>query len=211
MAIRVIVVDDHQIIGSGLQALLPADQFQIVGQADDSDQMQRLLGSDDVDLVVMDVRLNRWDGLGLLEQLRTVHANLPVVVFTAFDNPTYVARAAALGASDFIQKSAPGIEVITTFLRAARREPLPENSLLRRIQLQMHRRKEPSDNNMPLTNREFQVLRHIAFGLSNREIGYSLGISIETVKEHVQNILRKIDATDRTQAAVWAVRNGLQK
>jgi DNA-binding NarL/FixJ family response regulator len=62
---------------------------------------------------------------------------------------------------------------------------------------------------LPLTVRETQVLRHIALGLSNREIGLSLGISVETVKEHVQNILRKIDATDRTQAAVWAVRRGL--
>ena len=60
-----------------------------------------------------------------------------------------------------------------------------------------------------MTNRELQVLRHVALGLSNREIGRSLGISIETVKEHVQNILRKIDAADRTQAAVWAIKKGL--
>jgi DNA-binding NarL/FixJ family response regulator len=74
----------------------------------------------------------------------------------------------------------------------------------------MARRKDRSDtNDIPLTNRELQVLRHIALGLSNREIARSLGISIETVKEHVQNILRKVDANDRTQAAVWAVRRGL--
>jgi DNA-binding NarL/FixJ family response regulator len=74
----------------------------------------------------------------------------------------------------------------------------------------MARRKDRSDSHdIPLTNRELQVLRHVALGLSNREIGRSLGISIETVKEHVQNILRKVDANDRTQAAVWAVRRGL--
>ena len=74
----------------------------------------------------------------------------------------------------------------------------------------MARRKDRSDSHdIPLTNRELQVLRHVALGLSNREIGRSLGISIETVKEHVQNILRKVDASDRTQAAVWAVRRGL--
>ena len=65
------------------------------------------------------------------------------------------------------------------------------------------------DHDVPLTNREMQVLRHIAMGLSNREIGKSLGISVETVKEHVQNILRKLDVNDRTQAAVWAVKRRL--
>ena len=66
-----------------------------------------------------------------------------------------------------------------------------------------------ADQDMPLTNRELQVIRHVALGLSNREIGRSLTISIETVKEHVQNILRKVDVADRTQAAVWAVKRGL--
>ena len=73
----------------------------------------------------------------------------------------------------------------------------------------MRRRHEREDDGIPLTNRELQVLRHVALGLSNREIGQSLGISIETVKEHVQNILRKLDVNDRTQAAVWAVRRGV--
>ncbi|MFT7643628.1 MAG: DNA-binding NarL/FixJ family response regulator, partial [Pirellulaceae bacterium] len=72
-------------------------------------------------------------------------------------------------------------------------------------------RREVPDNDTSLTNREYQVLRHISYGLSNREIGLSLGISIETVKEHVQNILRKVDVSDRTQAAVWAVRRGLDR
>jgi DNA-binding NarL/FixJ family response regulator len=74
----------------------------------------------------------------------------------------------------------------------------------------MARRKDRADSkDVPLTNRELQVLRHIALGLSNREIGSSLGISVETVKEHVQNILRKLDSPDRTAAAVWAVKLGL--
>ncbi|MCH7520475.1 MAG: response regulator transcription factor [Candidatus Marinimicrobia bacterium] len=72
----------------------------------------------------------------------------------------------------------------------------------------MSKRIALGDEDVPLTNRETQVLRHVALGLSNKEIGRSLGISIETVKEHVQNILRKIGVSDRTQAAVWAVRRG---
>ena len=79
-------------------------------------------------------------------------------------------------------------------------------SLLRHL---LVTRKDPTAGEGPLTRREYQVLRHLAFGLSNREIGKSLNISIETVKEHVQNILRKLDAADRTEAAVWAVKRGL--
>jgi DNA-binding NarL/FixJ family response regulator len=81
---------------------------------------------------------------------------------------------------------------------------------MRRVQATMQRRRERVDSkDIPLTNRELQVLRHIALGLSNKEIGTSLSISVETVKEHVQNILRKLDSADRTAAAVWAVKSGL--
>jgi DNA-binding NarL/FixJ family response regulator len=73
----------------------------------------------------------------------------------------------------------------------------------------MKREAQPAGDDVPLTTRETQVLRHLALGLSNKEIGKSLGISIETVKEHVQNILRKVSVADRTQAAVWAIKKGL--
>ena len=87
---------------------------------------------------------------------------------------------------------------------------LPADSLLKTTRSRVHRRKTPASGNqdIPLTNREFQVLSHIAVGMSNREIGKSLSISVETVKEHVQNVLKKLQVNDRTQAAVRAIRNG---
>ncbi|HND54078.1 MAG TPA: response regulator transcription factor, partial [Pirellulaceae bacterium] len=93
--------------------------------------------------------------------------------------------------------------------RAARGDNPTESSMLRRVKSTMAMKREGVDEEMPLTERETQVLRHIALGLSNREIARSLEISVETVKEHVQNLLRKINCSDRTQAAVWAVRNEL--
>ena len=90
---------------------------------------------------------------------------------------------------------------------AARGEQTPETSLLVTTSTRMRRTSSRSANS-PLTKREMQVLQHVAMGLSNREVGKALGISVETVKEHVQNILRKLDVNDRTQAAVWAVRQG---
>jgi DNA-binding NarL/FixJ family response regulator len=92
---------------------------------------------------------------------------------------------------------------------AARGESPSRTGELKKIAATMKVRQVVDDDDVPLTQRETQVLRHVALGLSNREIGRSLEISVETVKEHVQNILRKIAVSDRTQAAVWAVRKGL--
>jgi DNA-binding NarL/FixJ family response regulator len=130
-------------------------------------------------------------------------------MMSAHDNPTYVARSVALGAEGFVLKDASAEQIIDAVERASRGEPPPENSKLNEIKTRLATRIDPQADDVPLTRREYQVLRHLAYGLSNREIGRSLNISIETVKEHVQNILRKLNAADRTEAAVWAVKRGL--
>jgi DNA-binding NarL/FixJ family response regulator len=115
----------------------------------------------------------------------------------------------ALGASDYVLKGASREDLIATITAAAAGESPSRSGELKRIASTMKVRQVIDDDDVPLTQRETQVLRHVALGLSNREIGCSLEISVETVKEHVQNILRKIAVSDRTQAAVWAVRKGL--
>jgi DNA-binding NarL/FixJ family response regulator len=143
-----------------------------------------------------------------LEKIKRKVPHQRVIMLSAFDTQTYVARAVSGGADEYLLKDTPREEMIATIQRVARDEDLSESSILRRVKRVMTRRKEGGDENIPLTPRELQVLRHVALGLSNREIGNALEISIETVKEHVQNILRKLDVNDRTQAAVWAVRKG---
>jgi DNA-binding NarL/FixJ family response regulator len=129
-------------------------------------------------------------------------------MLSTYDNPTYIARSIAWGARDYVLKGAPREELIDAVQRAAAGEPPSPNSVINQIRGTMSGQ-EQTDKDSRLTNREMQVLRHLALGLSNREIGGSLEISVETVKEHVQNILRKIKAVDRTQAAVWAVKQGI--
>ena len=115
----------------------------------------------------------------------------------------------ALGATDYVLRGSDR-ETLLEAIRAAADGTGPiESGLLVKVAATMKIRKKPDDPQSSLTKRELQVLRHIALGLSNKEIGNSLEISVETVKEHVQNILRKIEASDRTQAAVWAIRQGL--
>ncbi len=130
-------------------------------------------------------------------------------MLSTYDNPTYIARSVALGAADYVLKGSPREDLIGTITAAAAGESPSRHGELKKIAGAMKVRQVIDDDDVPLTQRETQVLRHVALGLSNKEIGKSLEISVETVKEHVQNILRKIAVSDRTQAAVWAVRKGL--
>jgi DNA-binding NarL/FixJ family response regulator len=120
-----------------------------------------------------------------------------------------VARAHALGAKDYILKGTSKKDLVESLQAVAEGRDPPRFGQMQRIAGQMATRQRQPDSEIPLTQRETQVLRHLALGLSNKEIAQSLEISIETVKEHVQHLLRKMGVNDRTQAAVWAVRKGL--
>lgn len=209
MTISIVVADDHEVVRSGLANLLKGSDIEIVDEAADGDEAVEKAVQHHPDVVLMDIRMPNRDGLSALEAIRGKMPEARVVMLSTYDNPTYVARSVALGATDFVLKGSTRQEIVDVITRAASGDEPLDTSVLRRVKRVMRRRHERDDDGIPLTNRELQVLRHVSLGLSNREIGQSLGISIETVKEHVQNILRKLDVNDRTQAAVWAVRRGV--
>ncbi|MCA9248336.1 MAG: response regulator transcription factor [Planctomycetales bacterium] len=208
MSIRVLVADDHEVVRSGLSSLLDDASIEIVGEASDGNQAVSMARELNPDVVLLDIRMSEGDGLTALEQLHSEMPEVKVVMLSTYDNPTYIARAVAMGASDYVLKGSDRDDLVVAIHNAASGAGPAPTSAMNRIAGAMNARKKPISDEMPLTNRESQVLRHVALGLSNKEIGLSLGISVETVKEHVQNILRKISVTDRTQAAVWAVRKG---
>lgn len=209
MSIRVVVADDHEVVRRGLGVLFADTEISIVGEAATGEQAIEQTRKLKPDVLVLDIRMPGMDGIDTLEKIKTELPETKVVMMSTYDNPTYVARSSALGASDYVLKGSSREQILTAVTRAAAGEPAAPESMLYRVRGNMTRRREGNDQENPLTNRELQVLRHVSLGLSNREIGKSLTISIETVKEHVQNILRKIDVADRTQAAVWAVKRGL--
>ncbi|PQO35196.1 response regulator [Blastopirellula marina] len=209
MGINVVVADDHEVVRSGLASLLKGTEISIVDEASNGDEAVEKTMAHNPDVVLMDIRMPQTDGLAALEQIKKASPNTRVVMLSTYDNPTYIARGVALGAHDYVLKGSSRETIVSAIENAAADNPIAEDSLMNRVRGAMAKRQEAKHSDIPLTNREMQVLRHLALGLSNREIGRSLNISIETVKEHVQNILRKIDVTDRTQAAVWAVRRGL--
>jgi DNA-binding NarL/FixJ family response regulator len=210
MTVKLLVADDHEVVRTGLASLLAGSEIKIVAEAANGAEAVKMAVKHKPDVVLLDIRMPDSDGL---EALDKIHRELPdtrVVMLSTYDNPTYVARSVALGASDYVLKGASRRELISTITAAAEGKSPSSTGELQKVAGAMGKNAVTNgDDEIPLTNRETQVLRHVALGLSNKEIGRSLGISIETVKEHVQNILRKITVTDRTQAAVWAVRKGL--
>ena len=214
MTYRLLISDDQPIIRDGIRALLAGSKFETAGEAATADETLRQIESLRPDILLQDIRIPPkknatadCSGLDILSKTAEKYPEIKVVMLSTYDNPSYIARAVALGAKDFLLKTTDRDTLIETLTSAAEdRSPLPSGEF-HRIAAAL----EDSGSNVTqtLTKRETQVLRHIGYGLSNREIAKSLSVSFETIKEHVQNILRKLSLNDRTQAAVWAVRNRL--
>ena len=209
-SVRVIVADDHEVVRCGLVNLLDGTNVEIVAEASSGEAVVRLAMKHKPDVILLDIRMAPGnDGLKALEKICNDAPSVRCIMLTTFDNPTYIARAVASGAHDYILKGCSREELLESITGAASGQLPLRAGELRRVATTMANRVVTPDPDVPLTQREMQVLRHVALGLSNKEIAQSLTISVETVKEHVQNILRKLAVSDRTQAAVWAVRRGL--
>ena len=209
MSIDILIADDHEVVRAGLKSLLADTDINIVAEASDGNAAFKLASKHRPGLVLLDVRMPDGDGLNSLARIKLDLPDIPVVMFSSHDNPTYIARAVALGASGYLLKSASRDEIIDAIRAAASGESIWSRDELRRVTGALAAPRNGSEADVPLTKRESEVLKQLAFGLTNKEIAQSLGISYETVKEHVQHILRKVGVSDRTQAAVWAVRKNL--
>ena len=209
MSTRLLIADDHAVVRAGIRSMVEDSDVQIVAEAGNGNEALQLADKHSPDVVMLDVRMPENDGIACLGRLRAEVPELPVLMFSAYDNPTYIARAVALGAAGYLVKTATRDELLTAIHRVAAGESIWTREELRRVTGALSTPRVAVDLEVPLTKRESEVLKQLALGLSNKEIALALSISYETVKEHVQHILRKVGVSDRTQAAVWAVRKGL--
>ena len=207
--IKLLIADDHEVARCGIKGLLADTGIKVVAEVATGQAAVKYALEHEVDVVLMDVRMPDGDGLTALGRIKLDKPDLPILMFSAFDNPTYAARAVALGASGYLLKGCTGDELVNTIRKAAAGEPIFTRDQLRRITGALATPRLAADVEVPLTTREGEVLREMAKGLKNKQIAEALDISYETVKEHVQHTLHKIGVSDRTQAALWAVRNGL--
>ncbi|MGI9455549.1 MAG: response regulator [Aeoliella sp.] len=209
MAIKLLVVDDHPVVRIGIKQFVSGTEFDIVAEAENGIEAVRCLKNLKPDLVILDVRMPECDGLRCLGEIKALSPDLPVLMFTAYRSPTFLARAIALGAAGYLTKDTGQEQFLSAIREAAGGGTVWQQEDLRRVTGPVGDPNLELDIEIPLTKRELEVLKQLAFGLTNKEIAETLGISYETVKEHVQHILRKLGVSDRTQAAVWAVRQKL--
>jgi DNA-binding NarL/FixJ family response regulator len=209
MSIRLLIADDHEVVRCGLKTLVQGTDIEVVAEAATGEETIKLTAKHKPDVVLLDIRMPDGDGLTTLGRIKLDHPDTAVLMLSTYDNPTYVARAVALEAAGYVLKGAPRERLLETIRIAARGESAWTRDELRRVTGALATPRLSADVEVPLTKRESEVLRQLALGLTNKEIAQALDISYETVKEHVQHILRKVGVSDRTQAAVWAVRKGL--
>lgn len=214
--IRIMLVDDQIIVREGLSAMLGVeDDIVVVGQAGGGAEALRLLPQINPDVVLMDVRMPGMDGLTALDQLKSLYPTLSVIMVTLYDDPDYLYRAVSAGAAGYILKDASRAELLSAVRTVAAGGAIISPGMLRDLLGHISQLIDTSTANQPcapelgLTRREVEVLGLMAEGLTNQEIADRIIVSPTTVKTHVQNILQKLGVSDRTQAAVYAVRCGL--
>jgi len=207
--IRLLIADDHEVVRCGLKSMLAGTEVKVVAEVSTGSAAVKYAIENEVDVVLMDIRMPDGDGLTALGRIKLDKPDMPVLVLSTFDNPTYVARAVALGAAGYLLKGCTREALLAGIRTAASGESAWTRDELRRVTGALAVPRLTADVEVPLTQRENEVLCQLAYGLTNKEIANTLHISYETVKEHVQHVLRKIGVSDRTQAAVWAVRKEL--
>ena len=204
-----LVAHPKELIRVGLRAILAGSGIKIVREAVDAPSTLSLAKKHKPAVVILDAAIPGDDAFELVTELSKALPATKAVFVTELDNPTYMARARAVGAKNFLLMGFSQRELVTAIENAAAGKPPPASARFAKVVASMESQDSRAARDAGVTPREEQVLRHVAFGLSNDEIARSLQISVETVKEHVQNLLRKLHVNDRTQAAVWAVQSGL--
>jgi len=213
---RVLLIDDHEMARRGLRAMLSAaDWIEVVGEGDSCASGLKLINELEPDMVLLDIRMPGLDGLACLDRIKARHPRMAVVIVTLYDDRRYVLEAIRRGAAGYLLKDATTAEVIQKLHNVANGQLAVEPQLLR--EALAIRDEAPSAGESArqraeqyaLTPREHDVLLLVADGLTNKEIGGRLSITEDTVKKHVQNIIWKLRAADRTQAAILALKLGL--
>lgn len=213
--IRVLIADDHSMVRQGLKQIIELEEdIEVIAQASNGEEAVKIAREITPDVILMDINMPVSNGLQALGELKQVQSSSKVIMLTIHQDKEYLFKALKIGAEGYILKDAEAdvlIEAIrTVFNGQTYIQPNMTNELIKeynRITMPENEKKE--DNT--LTTREIEVLELIAEGMINKEIAKKLYISEKTVKNHVSNIFRKLDVSDRTQAAIYAFKHNMKQ
>lgn len=211
--IRVLIVDDHPMVRQGLRTFLELqDDMTVVGEAGDGSEAVKLVSAVGADVVLMDIMMPRLNGVEAIREIKRLDSDVSIVALTSFTGDEHVMPAIEAGASGYLHKDVTPEELAEAVRAANRGEARLHPDALRKV---METAVETRSDVAPepaigiLTERELEIVRLVARGMSNREIADELFISEKTVKTHVGHVLAKLELKDRTQLAVYALTRGL--
>ena len=210
--IRVMIADDHSLIREGLKQLLEFDgSIEIVGEASNGVECLEKLNESNPEVLLLDINMPEKNGIEVLKQMKADQSEIKVLILTVHNEMDYLMKAVDIGVDGYILKDAESSELKKAIRAVRDGENYIQPSLIPALNSQLLNRDTDKDKISLLTNRELEVLVQVANGMFNKEIAMNLNISERTVKNHISNIFKKIDVSDRTQAAVFAIKNNIIK
>lgn len=210
--IRVLIADDHAIVREGMRRLLGGrGEFELIGEAADGEQAVAMVRSLRPDILVLDLKMPRLDGLGVIQALKHDPPATRILVLTSFDDDDKVFSAIKLGAQGYLLKDSLPEQLIQALHDIHEGKSSLHPEIARKVLREIRQPPALPAAEEQLTEREVEVLQLVAQGLSNNEVALRLVISERTVAGHVRNILGKLHLASRTQAALYAIRTGLAK
>ena len=210
MAVKIMIADDHSMIREGLKSLLELEgDIQVVAEAEDGVDCLEKLKICTPDVLLLDINMPRKNGLEVLQTLKSSKSKVKVLVLTVHNEVEYLMKAVDIGVDGYILKDSESAELKKAIFSIVEGENYIQPSLIPSLNSKMIEKNRDEGKIESLTKRELEVLKLLAVGMYNKEVAEKLNISERTVKNHVSNIFKKIEVTDRTQAAVFAIRNKL--
>lgn len=210
MAVKIMITDDHSMIREGLKNLLELDgDIEVIAEAEDGMDCLKKLGLIRPDVLLLDINMPVMNGLEVLQNLKSRRTKIKVLVLTVHNEIEYLMKAVDIGVSGYVLKDSDSSELKKAIFAINDGETYIQPSLIPALNAGMIEKNENEGKIDSLTRRELEVLKLLAVGMYNKEVAENLNISERTVKNHVSNIFKKLEVTDRTQAAVFAIRNNL--
>ena len=213
MSISVMIVDDHKMVREGIRQLLEFDgKIKVIGEAGNGLECLELLNNKELpDVLLLDINMPEMNGLEVLQYIRKNKINTKVLILTVHNEIEYLVKAVDMNIDGYILKDSESEVLKNAIFAVCDGEYYIQPELIPMLNSRMINRDIDKEKLKSLTKREIEVLKAIAAGLLNKEIATNLGISERTVKNHISNIFKKIDVADRTQAAVFAIKNDIVK